>query len=178
VQTCALPILDNVLNTLDQADEVLDYFNTKVNVDSSYLFVVDNWKQVFDKYRDNYLWIPVDSDVAALHARVAVQNEAWFSIAGMSRGQIKNAIKLAWSSEKNERDRLYKANINSVVSFENEGIVLWGDKMKYSKPSTFSRINVRTLFIILRKNISQAARHQLFEFNDYITRTTFKRATD
>src|SRR5699024_4137257 len=74
--------------------------------------------------------------------------------------------------------RLYKANINSVVSFENEGIVLWGDKMKYSKPSTFSRINVRTLFIILRKNISQAARHQLFEFNDYITRTTFKRATD
>src|SRR5699024_6922266 len=35
----AAPELDNVLNTLDQADEVLDYFNTKVNVDSSYLFV-------------------------------------------------------------------------------------------------------------------------------------------
>lgn len=172
------PELEDVLNSLDPAEEVLDYYNTKVNVNSSYLFATDNWKQVFDKYRDNYIWIPIDSDVAALHARVSIQNEAWFSPAGMNRGQIKNAIKLAWSSERSQRNRLYKANINSVVSFENEGIVLWGDKMKYSKPSTFNRINVRTLFIILRKNISQAARHQLFEFNDYITRTTFKRATD
>ena len=43
-----------------------------------------------------------------------------------------------------------------------------------SKPSSFDRINVRRLFIVLEKAISTAAKYQLFEFNDDFTRAQFK----
>jgi phage tail sheath protein FI len=59
-----------------------------------------------------------------------------------------------------------------------EGTVLWGDKTALKRPSAFDRINVRNLFIVLKKSISQAAKYQLFEINDQITRTIFRNATD
>lgn len=178
VLTFAAPQLDDVYNALTPAENVVEFFNTTINKNTSYASFVDNWKQIYDKYNDKYIWIPTDSDAAALHARTFVQNEPWFSPAGLNRGQLKNVIKLAWNPNKPQRDVLYKNHINSIVSFPGEGTVLWGDKTALRRPSAFSRINVRTLFIVLKKNISFAARYQLFEFNDFITRSTFKRASD
>lgn len=174
----AAPELSDIYNAVNPAENVVEMFTTKVNKNTSYASYVDNWKQIYDKYNDQYIWIPTDSDAAALHARTFVQNEAWFSPAGLNRGQLKNVIKLAWNPNKPQRDLLYKNHINSIVSFPGEGTVLWGDKTALRRPSAFSRINVRTLFIVLKKNISYAARYQLFEFNDFITRSTFKRAAD
>lgn len=174
----AAPELSDVFNAISPEENVVEYFTTTINKNTSYASYADNWKQVFDKYNDRYIWIPCDSDMAALHARTFVQNEPWFSPAGLNRGQLKNVVKLAWNPNKSQRDVLYKNSINSIVSFPGEGTVLWGDKTALRRPSAFSRINVRTLFIVLKKNISFAARYQLFEFNDFITRSTFKRAAD
>jgi phage tail sheath protein FI len=51
---------------------------------------------------------------------------------------------------------------------------LFGDKTAQLKPSAFDRINVRRLFIVLEKAVSTAAKYQLFEFNDEITRGSFR----
>lgn len=174
----ASPELSDVYNNATADDDVKEYFTTTINKNSSYAFYTDNWKLVYDKYQDKNIWIPTDSDAAALHARTFAQNEPWFSPAGLNRGQLKNVIKLAWNPNKAQRDVLYKNNVNSIVAFPGEGTVLWGDKTALRRPSAFSRINVRTLFIVLKKNISQAARYQLFELNDFITRTVFRNATE
>ena len=68
---------------------------------------------------------------------------------------------------------MYIKGINPVVSFQGEGIVLFGDKTLLNKPSAFDRINVRRLFIVLEKAIARAARYSLFEFNDQFTRAQF-----
>jgi phage tail sheath protein FI len=60
-----------------------------------------------------------------------------------------------------------------VVFLPGSGIVLFGDKTGLARSSAFDRINVRRLFIYLENAISQAAKDQLFEFNDEITRTNF-----
>ncbi len=44
----------------------------------------------------------------------------------------------------------------------------------FREPSAFDRINVRRLFIVLEKAISNAAKSFLFEFNDEFTRTQFR----
>lgn len=168
------PQLSDVYNNITAASDVKDYFETAINHNSSYAFYVDNWKMVYDKYSDEHIWIPCDSDAAALHARTFSMNEPWFSPAGLNRGQLKNVIKLAWNPNKAQRDVLYKSNVNSIVSFPGEGTVLFGDKTGLRKPSAFNRINVRTLFIVLKKNISYSARYQLFELNDAITRGVFR----
>jgi len=172
------PTLSDVYNTVDAETNVVEYFTTTVNKNTSYAFYVDNWKLVYDKYNDHNVWIPCDSDAAALHARTFAQNEPWFSPAGLNRGQLKNVIRLAWNPNRRQRDVLYKNSINSIVAFPGEGTVLFGDKTALRRPSAFSRINVRTLLIVLRKAISSAAKYQLFELNDIITRGVFRNGTD
>ena len=82
--------------------------------------------------------------------------------------------KVALNPKKADRDTLYKARINPIVSFPGEGTILFGDKTMLAKPSAFDRINVRRLFIVLEKAIATASKYQLFEFNDEFTRAMFK----
>ena len=141
---------------------------------TSYGVLDSGYKYQYDRYNDKYRWIPLNGDVAGLCARTDYTNDPWFSPGGLNRGQIKNVVKLAHNPTKVDRDALYKAGINPVVSFPGEGTVLFGDKTLLSKPSAFDRINVRRLFIVMEKAIATAAKYQLFEFNDPFTRAQFK----
>jgi hypothetical protein len=140
---------------------------------SSYYFTDSAWKYQFDKYNNTYRWLPFNGDTAGLAARTDTDRDAWWSFAGLNRGQYKNVIKISWNPSKTYRDELYKKGINPVVTFPGEGTVLFGDKTGLAKPSAFDRVNVRRLFIVLRKAISKAARYSLFEFNDEFTRAAF-----
>jgi phage tail sheath protein FI len=116
----------------------------------------------------------LNGDIAGLCARSDATNDPWWSPAGVNRGQIKNLVRLAYNPSQAERDDLYKAGINPVVTFPGQGTILYGDKTLLSKPSAFDRINVRRLFIVLEKAIARASRTTLFEFNDTFTRSQFK----
>ena len=140
---------------------------------SSFAVMDSGWKYQFDKYNDVYRWVPLNGDIAGLCVRTDLERDPWFSPAGLQRGVIKNVIKLAWNPTKANRDTLYKAGVNPVVSFPGEGTILYGDKTLQNRPSAFDRINVRRLFIVLEKSIARAARSSLFEFNDEFTRAAF-----
>ena len=104
--------------------------------------------------------------------------DPWFSPAGLNRGGIRNVVKLAFNPKKAQRDTLYTNRINPVASFPGEGTVLFGDKTGLAVKSAFDRINVRKLFLVVEKAIARAARAQLFEFNDVVTRTLFTQIVD
>lgn len=166
------PDMDDVV---DNAGSEVNDITQKINLynSTSYGVFDGNWKKQFDKYNNTYRWVPLNGDIAGLCARTDFDRDPWFSPAGFNRGQIKNVVKLAWNPTKANRDDLYKANINPVVSFKGEGTVLYGDKTMQRKPSAFDRINVRRLFIVLEKTITKAAKYSLFEFNDEFTRAQF-----
>jgi phage tail sheath protein FI len=152
---------------------VLDYKNTTIAEDTSYAFMDSGWKYQYDKFNDVYRWIPLNGDIAGLCARTDQTRDAWWSPAGYNRGQIKNVTKLAFNPSSAERDSLYKASVNPVATFTGSGTILFGDKTLQTRPSSFDRINVRRLFIVLEKAISSAAKFSLFEFNDAFTRAQF-----
>jgi phage tail sheath protein FI len=68
---------------------------------------------------------------------------------------------------------MYKAGINPLVTQTGAGVILWGDRTMQPTPTAFDRINVRRLFIVMEKAISNAAKSMLFEFNDEFTRSQF-----
>lgn len=140
---------------------------------SSYAVMDSGYKYQYDKYNDIYRWVPLNGDIAGLCVRTDNERDPWFSPAGLNRGVIKNVVKLAWNPSKAERDSIYKAGVNPVVTFPGEGTILYGDKTLLNRPSAFDRINVRRLFIVLEKSIAKAARSSLFEFNDEFTRAAF-----
>lgn len=141
---------------------------------SSYAVLDSGYKYQYDKYSDVYRYVPLNGDTAGLCVRTDDTRDPWFSPAGFSRGQIKNIVKLAYNPGKADRDVLYKAGVNPVVTFPGQGTVLFGDKTLLSQASAFDRINVRRLFIVLEKAIAKAAKSLLFEFNDDFTRAQFR----
>ena len=169
------PDLEDVTGIADteKADAVIAARND-VTTKSSYVVMDSGWKYQYDPYNDKFRFIPLNADIAGLCAKTDEIAEPWFSPAGFNRGAIRNVIKLAYSPDKTDRDKLYVKGINPVVSFTGEGIVLFGDKTMSAKPSAFDRINVRRLFNILEKSISTAAKFSLFEFNDEFTRAAFR----
>jgi phage tail sheath protein FI len=177
------PLISDVVgvsNSATQTTNVTDYFNnvsTGFN-SSSYSVFDSGWKYMYDTYNDNYIWVPLNGDIAGTCASTDDAADPWFSPAGMSRGNIKGSIKLAFNPTKTQRDTLYKGRINPVVTFPGMGTLLWGDKTAQSKASAFDRINVRRLFMVLEKAISIASRAQLFELNDDITRSNFVAMTE
>jgi hypothetical protein len=141
---------------------------------TSYAVIDSTALKVYDKYNDVYRWIPAAGHIAGLCANTDDVADAWFSPAGFNRGQLLGVTKLAFNPKQTERDTLYKARVNPIVSFPGQGTILYGDKTAQSKPSAFDRINVRRLFITLEKAIATAAKYQLFEFNDEFTRAMFR----
>ena len=152
-------------------DNVLEFYSPVTS--SSYAVFDSGYKYMYDRFANTFRYVPLNGDIAGLCARNDIDNFPWFSPAGTTRGAILNAVKLTYNPSQTQRDRLYSARINPVIVSPGGGITLFGDKTGLAKASAFDRINVRRLFIYLEDAISAAARDQLFEFNDEITRTNF-----
>ena len=158
-------------SSADITDNVVGYYAPITS--SSYAVFDSGYKYMFDRFSDTFRYVPLNGDIAGTCARNDINNFPWFSPAGTARGGILNAVKLAYTPNQTQRDVLYSNRINPVIFSPGAGIVLFGDKTGFGKASAFDRINVRRLFIFLEEAISAAARDQLFEFNDEITRTNF-----
>lgn len=154
--------------------DAIKAYRSASNINSSYAVMDSGFKYQYDRYNDIYRWVPLNGDTAGLCARTDFTADPWFSPGGFNRGVVKNVVKLGFNPNQAQRDVLYAAGVNPVVSFPGQGVVLFGDKTMLAKPSAFDRINVRRLFIVLEKSIATAARFQLFEFNDDFTRAQFK----
>ena len=161
----------NIYSDADITDNVVSFYAPITS--SSYAVFDSGYKYMFDRFSNTFRYVPLNGDIAGTCARTDSTVFPWFSPAGTTRGAILNAVKLAYNPNQRQRDKLYTNRINPVIFSPGAGIVLFGDKTGLGKASAFDRINVRRLFVYLEDAISAAAKDQLFEFNDEITRTNF-----
>jgi len=161
----------NVNNAATQTDNVLRYYSALSS--SSYAVFDSGYKYTYDRFNNEFRYLPCNPDVAGLMVRTSIEAFPWFSPAGLSRGVLNNAIKLAYNPSKAQRDVLYGSRINSIVNQRGSGIILFGDKTALSYASAFDRINVRRLFLTVEQALEGAANAQLFQLNDSITRSNF-----
>ena len=166
----------DVASTTDQTNNIVRFFSA---LNSSSFAVFDSgYKYMYDRFNNQFRYIPTNGDIAGLMVRTEIDQFPWYSPAGQQRGQLNNAIKLAYNPNKAQRDSLYEARINSIVTLPGVGTVLYGDKTALNFASAFDRINVRRLFLTVEKALEGLANDQLFEFNDEITRSSFTNAVE
>ena len=166
-----LSVVD-VTSSKKQTDNVVQFFDALTS--SSYAVFDSGYKYQFDRFNNTFRYMPLNGDIAGLMARTSQEQFPWFSPAGAQRGSILNTVKLAYNPSKVQRDTLYTRRVNPVIFSPGGGFLLFGDKTALSFASAFDRINVRRLFLTLEQTIEVAARTQLFEFNDDITRANFR----
>ena len=161
----------NVTNTNTATSNLLRYYSPLTS--SSYAVFDSGYKYTFDRFNNEFRYIPCNGDVAGLMTRTNLVAFPWFSPAGTQRGTLNNAIKLAYNPTKAQRDQLYPARVNSIINQKGSGIILFGDKTGLGYASAFDRINVRRLFLTVEQALEGAANSQLFELNDSNTRSNF-----
>jgi len=161
----------NVVPQSTQLDNVLSFFSPLTS--SSYAVFDSGYQYVYDRFNQQFVYIPCSSDIAGLCVRTDLNQFPWYSPAGKTRGSLKFTIKLAYNPGQSDRDELYAQRINPIISSPGSGIILFGDKTALSYQSAFDRINVRKLFIAIEQAVESAADDQLFEFNDATTRANF-----
>lgn len=164
-------VVGNAAGSKDITDKIIEFFSGVTN--SSYAVFDSGYKYTYDRFTNSFVYLPTNADVAGMMSRTAATNFPWYSPAGASRGAVNNAIKLAYNPTKLERDRLYSNGINPIITTRGSGTILFGDKTAIGVDSAFDRINVRKLFLFIEEAIGNAARGQLFEFNDAVTRSNF-----
>ena len=161
----------NVTNSTTQTNNLLKFFSPLSS--SSYGVFDSGYKYMYDRFNNEFRWVPCNGDIAGLMVRTGINAYPWFSPAGQQRGILNNAIKLAYNPDKAQRDQLYPLRINSIVNQPGTGIMLFGDKTGLGYASAFDRINVRRLFLTIEQALQKAAEAQLFELNDQVTRANF-----
>ena len=162
----------NITNTTTQTSNLITFFSPLSS--SSYAVFDSGYKYTFDRFNNQFVYIPCNGDIAGLMARTNITAYPWFSPAGQQRGILNNVVKLAYNPTKDQRDQLYPLRINSIITKPGIGTLLFGDKTALSYSSAFDRINVRRLFLTIEQALQRAAEAQLFELNDELTRANFR----
>lgn len=165
---------NGALSVTQQKINTLNFFNGLTS--TSYAVFDSGYKYLYDRFNDKYRYVPCNGDIAGLCVATSAALDDWYSPAGLNRGSLRNAVKLAYNPNKADRDELYQNRINPIVSFPGSGVTLFGDKTALASPSAFDRINVRRLFLNIEKRVEGLAKQVLFEQNDEITRASFSSA--
>lgn len=172
VIVCISPLRANVVNNVgSEVTSISSWADTVTR--STYAVADSGWKYQYDKYNDAYVYVPLNADTAGCMARNDSVREPWLSPAGFQNGRIQNLVRLAYNPNQTDRDTLYKAAVNPVITQVGQGTILFGDKTFTLRNTSMNRVNVRRLFIELQKTIGQSADNVLFDQNDATTRSGF-----
>lgn len=149
---------------------ITNMVNEAQKYDSSYAGSYYPWLQINDPENDRDVWVPPSVEVFGAYAfndRVA---QPWSAVAGFNRAALSTVKNVRKRITTSHSDTLYLGKVNPIVSFANEGIVIYGQKTLQNKASALDRINVRRLMLEIRKVIASMAKYVVFEPNDPQTR--------
>ena len=97
----------------------------------------------------------------------------WYAPAGFNRAALDFVGNVEVRLSTSDRDYLYERLINPIATFPGNGFVIFGQKTLQLAKSAFDRVNVRRLFLELKRVINGVALGLLFEPNDASTRRAF-----
>ena len=142
-------------------------------IDSSYSATYWPWLQTIDPNSGLLVYVPASTMVPSAYAFTDASAEPWFAPAGITRGGLGQVVRAERKLTSANRDILYEANVNSIATFPQQGVVIFGQKTLQKASTALDRINVRRLLITLKDFISQIADNLVFEQNTIATRQNF-----
>lgn len=144
--------------------------NEPAKYDSSYAATYYPWVKIFDTENNRDVWLPPSVEVFGAYAYNDRVAQPWAAPGGFTRAALNNVKSVRKRITQAQSDTLYNAKINPIVSFANEGIVIFGQKTLQNKATALNRINVRRLLLEVRKVIASFSKYSIFEPNDVQTR--------
>ena len=161
-------------NTASSITQVVNGLRSR-GLNSSYGCTFYPWVRCRDTMNGAHVWLPPSVAAIGTFSSSQRKTQVWFAPAGFNRGGLTEGsagipvTDVAHQLRRQDRDKLYEANVNPIAKFPAEGIVIFGQKTLQVTPSALDRINVRRLMIFVKKRISQIASGILFDPNVQVT---------
>jgi hypothetical protein len=162
-----------ILDLVGYGSNILPVTTNSTTYNTSYAAAYWPWVKTIDPDTAKQVWVPASTMIPGVYAFNDRISEPWFAPAGVNRGVLNNAIRAERNLTQGNRDALYKSNVNSIATFPNSGVTVFGQKTLQKKKSALDRVNVRRLLIELKSFISQVADTLVFEQNNVTTRNNF-----
>ena len=162
-----------ILDIAKYGENILPVTTNALTYDTSYAAAYWPWVQTIDPDSGRQVWVPVSTMIPGVYAFNDNAAEPWFAPAGINRGVMSTVLRAERNLTQGNRDLLYESNVNSIATFPNVGVVVFGQKTLQKKKSALDRVNVRRLLIELKNYISQVADTLVFEQNTVTTRNNF-----
>ena len=162
-----------ILDLVGYGSNITPVIINSITYNTSYAAAYWPWVKTVDPNTGNQVWVPTSVMIPGIYAFNDKIAAPWFAPAGINRGVLSNVIQAERYLTQGNRDTLYESNVNSIATFPNTGVVVFGQKTLQKKKSALDRVNVRRLLIELKNYISQIADSLVFEQNNLITRNNF-----
>lgn len=159
------------INDISDIQEIVDDFSDS-ELFTTYASTYFPWVKIEDN--NEYIWLPPTRDIVRNIAESDSNNPSTnLAPAGKTRGRI-DAITVRKKLTTEESDLLYSSNINPILTIQNDGLFVMGQKTMSQEDNLLSRIDVRRMMIRLRRLISNACIDLIFEPYDDDTVQIFK----
>lgn len=146
--------------------DALDAKNYKqVTLSSLSDYAAIYWPQVkvADPLKDGKLKVMSNvGHVAGVFARTDITRNVAKAPAGVVEGRLNFVSALEFDTKKGDRDVVYPANVNPLISSPQTGIAVWGARC-LAISGDFTIIPHRRLFMFLRKSVFNATQDLVFE---------------
>jgi uncharacterized protein len=162
-----------ILDLVGYNSNIIPVTTNAITYDTSYAAAYWPWLQTIDPDSGRQVWVPASTMIPGVYAFNDSVAFPWIAPAGATRGVLSTVTRAERYLTQGNRDLLYENNVNSIATFPNTGVTVFGQKTLQKKQSAFDRINVRRLLIELKGYISQIADSLVFEQNTVATRNDF-----
>lgn len=135
---------------------------------SEFCVVVNDIKVQYDYFENKEILVNVAGDIAGLKSQASLES-LYIPSAGLTRGKIKNYTRSHLSWKKSELERMYVLGCN----FVDRGFMS-SQRTFINEEHAFSRINVRSLFNHIEREIEYIQLRNIFDFIDNETITKIR----
>lgn len=143
-------------------------------MNSNYACTYWPYVKIYDSVNKRDVWMPPTPQALEAIAYTDSVSYPWFAPAGMNRGLLTNVIRTRYKLTQDDRDVVYDAKCNPIVTWPGQGIAIWGQKTLQTRTTALDRINVRRMMLYIKKVIAGASLYLNFEQNDSTTWDRFK----
>ena len=133
------------MDNIEMFNKYLPWFNGYTN---NYVARYWNWVYIEDmQYENRGLWVPASVVMGSQLALNDMNGHPWTAPAGQTRGIVEDAYDVSVKTKQynQENDLLYQNQWNFFNIYQNEGVIVDGQKTLQTKKTSLDRLNVRRL---------------------------------
>ena len=166
------------MDNIEMFNRFLPYFN---GISNCYVARYWNWVYIEDmQYEGLGFWVPGSVVMGSQLAYNDRNGQVWYAPAGQQRGLIENAFDVSVKTKQynQENDLLYQNQWNFFNTYQNDGIVVEGQRTLQQKKTSLDRLNVRRMVCWIKQQIRIISNRYKYEPHTKAMRNSYRSELD